>query len=369
MTYKEIALPDDHGPHDGRPGNKAGQPLPTRQRKRKPLRKDIEAIDAVYERAHRLGIVQSREELYAMLNGVYLEAASGLRKSDISWTGYGWSPIVGCTVCSAGCFFCYAEKLHNQRHAVFLKNNGLWKPGGKRMPLQYAKPFSVVQLLSDRLGMPLRTSRPGRVFVNPSSDVFHPAVPLDFIKKMFLVMGASPHLTFQILTKRPERMVEVMDELPWFPNIHMGVTIEGPATLGRLALLKQLPDHVVKWISAEPLIGPLGNLNLNGVDWVVVGGESGDKKQLIRPTHPDWFRSLRDQCSAQSVAFFFKQMGHWVPEDQLEHCKLADKTAGRPVHTWADGTKSYRFGRVVIHDIFDGQKHLNYPDRKASPKS
>lgn len=310
--------------------------------------------------AASLGIVQDVKGLYHLLNELYLNAKNGLIRSGISWTGYGWNCIVGCTVCSAGCSNCYADTGHSRRHRTYEEHQGNWNEYGKPMPRQYAKPFSVIQLLTERLGKPLRTSRPGRVFVNSSSDVFHSEVPLEYVQTMFLVMGACPHLTFQILTKRPERMAELAESLPWFPNIEMGVTIEDAKHLQRAEILKGIPA-AVKWISAEPLLSSLKDIDLEGIDWVVVGGETGEKEQKIRPAHPDWYRELRDKCKQMGTAFFFKQTGDWVHESQLGDTGLTLKTKGRPVHLWPDGTKSYRFGRVVKHDVLDGRKHQDHP--------
>lgn len=328
------------------------------------LRRDKLDLDTIWAQVEATGFLESRDQMCAMLEYLYRTAAHGLCRSDISWTQYGWACIVGCTECSAGCLYCYAKELHNRRHEIYVRNGGLWKPGGRSMPRQYAKPFGVVQLLYERLGMPLRTRNRGRVFVNASSDVFHPMVPLNYIQTMFLAMGASPNLTFQVLTKRPERMVLEAAKLPWFPNIHMGVTVESAAHAYRKELLLQVPA-AVKWISAEPLLGSLGDLDFAGIDWVVVGGESGHSKQRIRPAHPDWYRELRDKCLREGNAFFFKQVGHWVHESQLADTGLTAKTRRRPVHIWPDGSCSYRFGRVVKHDILDGREHKVYPAATA----
>ena len=316
--------------------------------------------DLVYSYATNLGIVDSRQALKDLLDSLRENAPRRLVPSDISWTNFGWAAVVGCTVCSTGCHFCYAELLHDQRHEIYKRNDGLWRPDGNRMAAQYALPFSTVQLLPERLGSPLRTNKPGRVFVNASSDVFHRDVPVDFIQMMFFVMGACPHLTFQILTKRPERLVELAGRLPWFPNIHMGVTVESDQTAYRVDLLKQVPA-TVRWISAEPLLSSLSNLDLSGIHWVIVGGETGAKDQKIRAAHPDWFRELRDHCRQSKVAFFFKQLGSWVHDSQLEGACLVNKTRGRPIYDWPDGTRSYRFGRVRIHDRLDGAEHREFP--------
>ncbi|MCA8936476.1 MAG: DUF5131 family protein [Planctomycetes bacterium] len=335
------------------------------KRRTRPLTLNQEVVDRVFDHAFDLGIASSREALNMQLNQMYQQAPRGLIRSQISWTTYGWACIVGCTACSSGCIFCYAKMLHDRRHEIYLKNNGCWKPDGKRMPVQYAKPFGEIQLLTERLGMPLRTRTPGRVFVNASSDVFHEEVPIDYIQKMFLVMGSCPHLRFQILTKRAKRLHELADRLPWFDNIEMGVTVDDHNAVKRAELLKQTPAKT-KWVSAEPLLSPLREMNLSGLDWVVAGGETGAKEQKIRAAHPDWYRELRAACREANVAFFFKQTGDWVHESQLADTGLTGSTAGRPIHEWPDGTRSFRFGRVIRHDILDGQKLQEYPTNWAS---
>ena len=214
-----------------------------------------------------------------------------MSKSSIEWTEMTWNPTTGCTKVSQGCKFCYAEIMTRR-----LKAMGQEK---------YKDGFKVIRTHDDELKRPYTWSRPQFVFVNSMSDLFHEEVPLDFIKKVFKVMNDNPQHVFQILTKRAERLFELHKELKWSHNIWMGVSVEEQKVEKRIDFLRDTNARV-KFLSLEPLIGPLPNLNLHNVDWIIVGGESG---HTPRPMDADWVIDIQEQCEKGDVAFFFKQWG------------------------------------------------------------
>ena len=169
---------------------------------------------------------------------------------------------------------------------------------------KYANGFEIT-VHPGALEIPFAWKKPAMVFVNSMSDLFHPEVPLDFIQKVFAVMEACPHLTFQVLTKRSQRLKEIAHELPWPQNIWMGVSVEDDRVIHRVSDLVEVPA-AVRFLSCEPLIGPLTKLRLRGIDWVIAGGESGAKP---RPMKEEWVADVRDRCQNSSVPFFFKQWG------------------------------------------------------------
>jgi len=211
-------------------------------------------------------------------------------KSHIEWTEMTWNPVTGCSKISAGCKFCYAERMAKRLKAMGVK--------------RYEKGFKVT-LQPDLLDAPLRWKDPKMIFVNSMSDLFHEKVPLEYIKKVFDTMVRCSQHTFQILTKRSERLLEVAHELPWAKNIWMGVSVEDERVIHRIADLQSVPAKV-RFLSLEPLIGPLENLSLEKIHWVIVGGESGPN---ARPMKREWVVSIFRQCRKNSVPFFFKQWG------------------------------------------------------------
>jgi len=213
-----------------------------------------------------------------------------MSKSNIEWTEYTWNPTTGCNKVSAGCKNCYAELLSNR-----LKEAGNPK---------YQHGFDLT-LHPNQLKIPFNLQKPTIVFVNSMSDLFHERIPLQYIQKVFEVMNQTPQHTYQILTKRPELVVKYNNQLNWTANIWMGVSVEDEKVIERIELLKNTGAQI-KFLSIEPLIGPLVNLNLNGIHWAIVGGESGLK---ARPMQKDWVVDVREQCIAQKVKFFFKQWG------------------------------------------------------------
>jgi len=233
---------------------------------------------------------------------------SGL--SAIEWTDRTWNPVTGCTRVTAGCDHCYAFSLHDQRHQIYQANWGRWSPQGKLMPAQYAQPFSTVQLLPERLEAPLHIKTPSRIFVNSMADLFHSAVPEDYIWQVFDVMRRASWHTFQILTKRPGRLRRLGSVLPWPANVWIGVSIESDELTPRANAVRHL-RAAVRFLSCEPLLGSLPSLDLAGIDWVIVGGESGP---MARPCDPAWVRDLRDRCAALAIPFFLKQWGGRTPK-------------------------------------------------------
>jgi protein gp37 len=212
--------------------------------------------------------------------------------TGIEWTEATWNPVTGCSKVSPGCAHCYAEALS-------------LRFGWSRKPWLPAHARENVRLHEARLEQPLRWRRPRMIFVNSMSDLFHELVPFEFIARVFEVMGTAEQHTFQILTKRHERMAELASLLSWPPNVWMGVSIENRRWVERADYLRHVPG-AVRFISAEPLLGPLDGLDLSGIDWLIAGGESGPGH---RPIRAGWLRELRDECEAASVAFFFKQWG------------------------------------------------------------
>ena len=211
-------------------------------------------------------------------------------KTKIEWTETTWNPVTGCTKISSGCKKCYAERMAKRLHAM----------GHKR----YKRGFEVT-LHEDLIYQPLKWMKPRIIFVNSMSDLFHEKIPFSFIEKVFDSMAQCPQHIYQVLTKRSERLLELAPRLNWKENIWMGVSIEDENVKHRLEHLRQVPAFI-RFLSCEPLLGPLDQLNLDGIHWVIVGGESGPG---ARPMNPLWVESILSQCQEQNVRFFFKQWG------------------------------------------------------------
>lgn len=327
--------------------------------------------------------------------------------TKIEWCDETWNPVTGCTKVSQGCKFCYAK--HQAWPRLTAMPNTVYA----------GREFEQVMCHPERLDQPLRWSKPRMIFVNSMSDLFHPDVPDDFIDEVFAVMALAPQHAFQVLTKRPERMREYLSRpavevriglqamamcldsvvatkgrselgrgvslkatdinpgglTAWpLPNAWIGVSVEDQASADeRIPLLLQTPA-AVRWISAEPLLGPVdlpglfyyGTEKTGGVvplrdrghtqlDWVVVGGESGPN---ARPMHPTWARSLRDQCAAADIPFLFKQWGAFAPrEPYASELMESDELCGK----W-DGV-SYRYGKKGAGRLLDGAQHDGYPEK------
>lgn len=226
-------------------------------------------------------------------------------KTAIEWTDAVWNPMTGCTKISAGCDHCYAHVVaHRRTRDLYLRQLPVKDTIENR-----ADPFAP-RFWASRLYEPLAWREPKRIFVNSMSDVFHAHFSLAQIREMFDVMEQAAWHQFQVLTKRPERAMRLAKELPWPQNVWLGTSIEDMRVAHRADALRQVPA-AVRFISAEPLLGSLADLDLDGIDWLIGGGESGAGH---RPCDPAWARELRDKCVANGVAFFWKQWGGYTPK-------------------------------------------------------
>ena len=210
--------------------------------------------------------------------------------SKIEWTQATWNPVTGCTKVSPGCKHCYAERFSIRLQAMGVP--------------QYRNAFSLT-MHPESLQLPLRWKKPRRVFVNSMSDLFQENVPLDFIKRVFDVMVEASHHQFQVLTKRPELALEFADQLPWPDNVWLGTSVENALYVHRIRTLQKTPAKI-RFLSVEPLLGPIPRLPLRGIHWVIVGGESGPGAREIQGS---WVIQIRDQCRTKGIPFFFKQWG------------------------------------------------------------
>ena len=295
-----------------------------------------------------------------------------MAETTIEWTDKVWNPLRGCSRVSEGCQHCYAETMAGRFSGPGMPFDGLTRPTihGRRWT-------GEVRLLPEKLNEPLGWKKPSRIFVNSMSDLFHESVPNDFILRVWHTMSTTPRHTYQILTKRPERMMRVLNEFSegrWMiervslgrdlplPNVWLGVSVENQAAADeRIPLLLETPA-AVRWISAEPLLGPLDLREYLGcghrigetggdivcsiclearvrdepwLDWIVAGGESGPG---ARPMRPDWARSVHDQCQRASVPFFFKQWGAWTPNSLCdEKEELMHRVGKKPAGAVLDG--------------------------------
>ncbi len=210
--------------------------------------------------------------------------------SGIEWTESTWNPVTGCSKISPGCKYCYAERMAERLQAMGQPN--------------YRNGF-LLTLQPQMLELPLQWKRPQTIFVNSMSDLFHKHVPLAYIQRVFDLMGRAHWHRFQVLTKRADRLAELDSAIAWPKNVWMGVSVENADYVERIEDLRTTGAHV-KFLSLEPLLGPLPNMNLRNIHWVIVGGESGYR---ARPMDPSWVTDIRDQCRRAGVAFFFKQWG------------------------------------------------------------
>jgi protein gp37 len=326
-------------------------------------------------------------------------------KTGIEWTDATWNPTVGCKLVSPGCTNCYAMKVAARMESISIAHSSAH--GGDPGPMYYYRDLvtdtragpvwngTFREAPFDLLERPLRWKRPRRIFVNSMSDLFGEGVPYETIDKVFAVMAMCPQHTFQILTKRPERMRDYLqpyskrradglgaavvslgyngplESLKWpLPNVWLGVSVEDQKRADeRIPILFATPA-AIRWISAEPLLGPVdleiatrrtlryfSYLNLN-LHWVVVGGESGPGS---RPMHPDWARSLRDQCKAAGVAFLFKQWGEWFP------CNFTVTGSKERIVCRSEGfdlAEMHRVGKKRAGRLLDGVEHNEYPATK-----
>ncbi|WP_316812901.1 phage Gp37/Gp68 family protein [Pedobacter heparinus] len=236
-----------------------------------------------------------------------------MAQSNIEWTELTWNPVTGCNKISPGCKNCYAEVMTRR-----LKSMGVEK---------YSEGFKI-RIHPDTLTTPFSWKKPKVVFVNSMSDLFHPEVPLDYIKAVFAVMNQTPQHIYQVLTKRSERLLQVAAELNWTENIWMGVSVENEKYSYRIDELSRTPAKT-KFLSIEPLIGAVKTVNLTNINWVIVGGESGHK---ARPLKKEWVDDIKVKCEAYKVPFFFKQWGkpkfNVNPDDPTIDAKHPDHAKG-----------------------------------------
>ena len=270
-----------------------------------------------------------------------------MTKTKIEWADRVWNPVTGCTKVSAGCANCYAERIAKR----------FW---GER-------PFGEVRCHPERLEDPLKWRKPARVFVNSMSDLFHPSVDKDFIGDVFRVMQKTPHHTYMILTKRPKDMLywfNLMNAERFLENVWLGVSVEDQEeAYERIPYLLNTPA-AVRFVSVEPMLGPVNIVRAllstpkGVINWVICGGESGPG---ARPMHPDWVRSLRDQCQEAKAPFFFKHWGEWA-SDCLCDSKEPHITIDRP----QPGLRGcmFRCGKVRAGRVLDGRTWDEYPEVK-----
>lgn len=231
-----------------------------------------------------------------------------MSSSAIEWTEHTWNPVVGCTKVSPGCKHCYAEVMARRLRAIGVKG--------------YERGFTNVNVRPERLDEPLKRKRSTMYFVNSMSDLFHPHIPTQFVHDVFDVMAAAPRHIFQVLTKRPEHMMRILRDRMLPDHIWLGVSVEDRRYgVPRIGILKQINSNV-RFLSIEPLLEDIGRLDLSGIHWVIVGGESGHK---ARPMKSEWAISIKRQCIEQDVDFFFKQWGAWGEDGQ----KRSKKKNGR----------------------------------------
>lgn len=215
-----------------------------------------------------------------------------MRTTKIEWTERVWNPSVGCNKISAGCKFCYAEVFAKRLQAMGMKD--------------YEKGFQF-KILPHRLEQPLKIKKPTKFFVNSMSDLFHEKMPFDYLDQIFEVINETPQHIYQILTKRDDIMFEYFKDKKVPQNVWLGVSVENKTFAYRIDTLKKIKCNI-RFVSFEPLIGPVGNLNLKGIHWAIVGGESGKKARKIKQ---EWIQEIFNQCQKYHVAFFFKQWGTW----------------------------------------------------------
>jgi protein gp37 len=221
--------------------------------------------------------------------------------SSIEWTDWTWNPVAGCTVITAGCTNCYAMRMAARLAAMGReKYKGLTRKSGRRHVWT-----GTIRCDEQALEAPRMWRKPRRIFVNSMSDLFHENVPVSFIQKVWSVMQETPRHTYQILTKRPERMVKATRNLPILPNVWLGTSVEDDRVLQRIDALRQTPA-AIRFISFEPLIGSVASADLSGIHWAIVGGESGPR---ARPMDAEWVNEIEAICRSAGTAFFFKQWG------------------------------------------------------------
>lgn len=312
-------------------------------------------------------------------------------KSKIDWTEKVWNPVTGCSKVSQGCKNCYAEAIANR----FWGKQTWYEFDTKHGSITRQRRFTDVMCHEDRLSQPIHWKKPARIFVNSMSDLFHEDVPFDFVDEVLRIIAVCPQHTFQILTKRPNRMKQYIEQSEYAENIEkvknvwLGVSVEDQKTADeRIPVLLRTSSYV-RWLSVEPMLGPVNldkyddeyeihwltgldkeypeeGINMK-IDWVVVGGESGPN---ARPMHPDWVRSIRDQCKAADVPFFFKQWGTWIgsydagyrsSESGYYNNGMGDNWV-RHYFRFPDGQGMVKTGKKKAGYLLDGKQYREYPN-------
>lgn len=243
--------------------------------------------------------------------------------SSIEWTEATWNPVTGCTKISPGCKHCYAERMARRLQAMAQPN--------------YRNGFELT-LQEHALDLPLRWKKPQMIFVNSMSDLFHKDVPVEFVLRTFDVMRRAHWHQFQVLTKRSDRLLHLDGVIDWPRNVWMGVSVESSSYVSRIDHLRRT-HAAIRFLSIEPLLGPLQCLDLRGIDWVIVGGESGPG---ARPMQADWVASIRDQCRRADVPFFFKQWGGFNKK------RAGRQLEGRTWDQWPDKRQRQRRVRLAV---------------------
>lgn len=243
-----------------------------------------------------------------------------MSETSIEWTDSTWNPVAGCSVMSAGCTNCYAMQMAYRLEAMGVeKYKGLTRKSGARTVWK-----GMVREDRKALDIPVRWRKPRKVFVNSMSDLFHPMVSPEFISEVWTVMGKTPRHSYQILTKRPDRLAEMTASglLPTLPNVWLGTSVEDESVVDRIDELRNVPA-AIRFISFEPLIGSVGPVDLTGINWAIVGGESGPR---ARPISEGWIDEIHDSCRMYNTAFFFKQWGAWGKDNKKRSKKLNGRT-------------------------------------------
>lgn len=268
------------------------------------------------------------------------------KESNIEWTDATWNPVRGCTKISPGCKNCYAETFAERWRGI---------PGHP-----FEQGFDL-KLVPHKLNEPKKWKEPKKIFVNSMSDLFHKDIPFEYIQQVFEVMRETPHHIYQVLTKRPEIMRQFCQEFYPEPlqNVWLGTSVENSTYVLRADCLKNIPA-AVRFLSIEPLLGEIDFIDLKGIDWVIVGGESGPK---ARPMHPDWVRKIRDLCVESDTAFFFKQWGEWVCANQDSEAEID------PFQTTKQNfglVEVYRVGKKKAGRLLDGREWNEMPKVKET---
>lgn len=319
-----------------------------------------QTITKVHNACTIAGSAVSREEVQSCLAEFHGGTTGIMHRGVTEYANRSWSCLVSSSKVSAANTNCFEESFRQLKRELVKRGDDRLPACGTPALDKYSKHVGGLQFISGQLGTPLLAQMPQRVLVNPFGDMFHPDVDPTLIFAMFIVMGAAPQHHFQVLTKHAHRLADLVARLPWFENIWMGVTVENNEMLDRLDHLRKVPARV-RWLSIEPLLEDLGELDLSGIHWLVVGGESGSMNQRTQPMHPDWVRRLQGQCAEQGVSFFYRHPGAYIHESQLKANGIRISMSNSMQFDWPDGTRSYRFPNRVEAPRFDGKICRDYP--------